>query len=393
MVSLILDPKNHSVFDDIELDLNILNDRRRTPLLLCFTPPTATYLGLRNGISDECMPIPSKPEDIEIPSDWIKPGGPRQRELCVAQLLAYGANVNIRDYHDYTPLHYACMWGWASTVKLLIDAGANVNDTNFQGRTPLMLAIEFGNASVVELLLRIKDVFANGVDADGNTCLILAAEHGESGNDMCRMLLRCGADPNTENRKGKSPLLLACQLQNLQLVFDLLDNKVQRKGEAFALLEKDKMVILHRRLQEEERQAALEAAKLQKEREQRAEDGGVDMAYSGYKKRSPWGCWVQYNDKRGRGIFYYNYVKCFLFLSIFLLFICLGVAPESVGGTCGLQEEKRRAHQRRNLRYELLSLTENATDEFCCFVLFVHIIFTPHCIKSSYIFIVYLYYI
>lgn len=309
MVNFILDPKNHSVFDDIELDMNAMNDRRRSALILCFTPPIATHLGITNGINEECMPIPSKPEDVETASDWVKPGGPRQRELCVSLLISYGANVNFRDYHDYTPLHYACMWGWPSTVKMLIDAGANLQDTNFQGRTPLMLAVEFGNESVVEMLLRLPGVYANGADADGNSSLLLAAEQGENGNEICRMLLRCGADPNTENRKGKYALIIACQQQNLQLVFDLLDNKAQRKGEAFALLDKDKMAVLHKRLQEEEKQAALEAARLQKEREERAEDGGVDMAYSGYKKRSPYGCWVQFNDKRGRGYFYYNYVS------------------------------------------------------------------------------------
>ncbi len=37
-------------------------------------------------------------------------------------------------------------------------------------------------------------------------------------------------------------------------------------------------------------------------------EGGIDVLASGYRKRSPWGQWVQYNDKRGRGVFYYNVV-------------------------------------------------------------------------------------
>lgn len=35
----------------------------------------------------------------------------------------------------------------------------------------------------------------------------------------------------------------------------------------------------------------------------------VDILGSGFKKKSPWGQWVQYKDKRGRGIFYYNVVS------------------------------------------------------------------------------------
>lgn len=33
------------------------------------------------------------------------------------------------------------------------------------------------------------------------------------------------------------------------------------------------------------------------------------MLAGGYRKKSPWGQWVQYNDKRGRGVFYYNVVR------------------------------------------------------------------------------------
>ena len=35
----------------------------------------------------------------------------------------------------------------------------------------------------------------------------------------------------------------------------------------------------------------------------------MNMAYAGYTKRNPHGHWTQYSDKRGRGIFYYNYVS------------------------------------------------------------------------------------
>jgi hypothetical protein len=40
-----------------------------------------------------------------------------------------------------------------------------------------------------------------------------------------------------------------------------------------------------------------------------SQDGGIDVLAGGYRKKSPWGQWVQYNDKRGRGVFYYNVVS------------------------------------------------------------------------------------
>eukprot|EP00602_Paraphysomonas_sp_CaronLab_P013140 CAMPEP_0185041476 /NCGR_PEP_ID=MMETSP1103-20130426/40809_1 /TAXON_ID=36769 /ORGANISM="Paraphysomonas bandaiensis, Strain Caron Lab Isolate" /LENGTH=440 /DNA_ID=CAMNT_0027581213 /DNA_START=38 /DNA_END=1357 /DNA_ORIENTATION=- len=309
MIAFILDPKNHSEFDDIEVDIDVLNDRKRTPLFLVFTPPTGTYMGLTYGLDENCNPIAEKPEGVETLSDWVKPGGPKQREAIVDTLIHYGADVKRKDFHGYTPLHYAAMWGWTPICVSLIAAGADINDTIVTGRTPLMLAVEFENDLTVKYLLTKSGIHINATDSDGNTALLLSAELNEYGNEMSKMLLQKGADPNSENRKKKSPLSVACKAQNMELVHALLDFKVQRRGSAFALLSGDAAIQLHKRLEEEEKQAEIEAARLEAEKKRNAQDGVVDILGSGYKKRSPWGQWVQYNDKRGRGIFYYNVVS------------------------------------------------------------------------------------
>ncbi len=74
MLEFILNSKNHSSFDDTEIDFNILNDRKRVPLHVCFTPPTLTYLAQINGISNNGTPVAIKPEDVESMVDWIRPG-------------------------------------------------------------------------------------------------------------------------------------------------------------------------------------------------------------------------------------------------------------------------------------------------------------------------------
>jgi hypothetical protein len=93
MLTFIMDPKNHSEFDDIEVDIDCLNDRKRTPLFMVFTPPTATYMGQLFGLDENCNPRAEKPEGIETLSDWIKPGGPKQREMIVDTLIQHGADV------------------------------------------------------------------------------------------------------------------------------------------------------------------------------------------------------------------------------------------------------------------------------------------------------------
>ncbi len=45
MLEFIVEDKNHSSLDETKLELAPRNDRNRTPLHLCFTPPTLTYLG------------------------------------------------------------------------------------------------------------------------------------------------------------------------------------------------------------------------------------------------------------------------------------------------------------------------------------------------------------
>lgn len=50
MLQFLMNPTNHSEFDDTVLAINCRNDKNRTPLHLCFYPPTATFLGLKFGV-------------------------------------------------------------------------------------------------------------------------------------------------------------------------------------------------------------------------------------------------------------------------------------------------------------------------------------------------------
>ena len=121
MLTYMEDPKNHTDLDKNDLEISPKNMRNRTPLFLCFTPPVATFVGQSFGLDSDGNPIPQMPDDLDNPADWIKPGGPKSRENCIRFLLNKGADLNERDFHDFTCLHYAVMWGWVSTVKLLLE--------------------------------------------------------------------------------------------------------------------------------------------------------------------------------------------------------------------------------------------------------------------------------
>ena len=58
----------------------------------------------------------------------------------VKQLLANGADVNVKNASEWTPLHIAAQFGHVEMVELLLSKGANVNAMNLDGNTPQDLA-------------------------------------------------------------------------------------------------------------------------------------------------------------------------------------------------------------------------------------------------------------
>lgn len=76
-----------------------------------------------------------------------------RRGLNVIPLLINaGANVNVKDEYDRTPLMFASRDGELNNILLLISAGADVNAMNDDGGTSLMYASLYGQKEIFELL-------------------------------------------------------------------------------------------------------------------------------------------------------------------------------------------------------------------------------------------------
>jgi ankyrin repeat protein len=69
------------------------------------------------------LPARLRPADAELLPMWASGG----HDIGVARLLDAGVPVDARGVDDGTPLHYAAMWGRASTVALLLARGAEVD--------------------------------------------------------------------------------------------------------------------------------------------------------------------------------------------------------------------------------------------------------------------------
>ena len=65
-------------------------------------------------------------------------------------LIARGFDVNARNEHGATALHYAAAQGDPEMVRSLLHKGADARDV--EGRTPLTMATELGKGEVVRIL-------------------------------------------------------------------------------------------------------------------------------------------------------------------------------------------------------------------------------------------------
>lgn len=77
---------------------------------------------------------------------------PPGREAIALALIAAGADVNVKDDNDSTPLIWAAQSCGVPVIKALIDAGANVNARAKGSATPLMMAEVMSRDEIVALL-------------------------------------------------------------------------------------------------------------------------------------------------------------------------------------------------------------------------------------------------
>lgn len=143
----------------------------------------------------------------------------------VKELLAKGASVNARNELGTTALMFACDFGYFDIVSLLINKNANVDDKNGLGFTALHYAVQKPDLRVVRLLVNLSEEELenriNRKDEKGNTPLHLAVEAGNI--DVIDFLLKRKANKFIENNERRTPLDIAKRKQFVKIV-SLLEN-------------------------------------------------------------------------------------------------------------------------------------------------------------------------
>ena len=144
--------------------------------------------------------------------------GSNRTALCVAadeehtdivqMLIGAGADIDTQNDEGWSPLHYASLLGTLDVVRMLVRAGAEMRTTDNDGCTCLHGAARYGRTETVRYLAGLPEVELNHRDDENNSALHLAVD--ENRTDIVQVLIDAGADIDTQNHAGCSPLHSAC---------------------------------------------------------------------------------------------------------------------------------------------------------------------------------------
>src|SRR3990167_7080386 len=123
----------------------------------------------------------------------------------IEDLLSKGANPNIIDIYNQSPLFWPCYNGHTEVVKELLSCDKKIdpNIIDSEGATPLFWAASKGCLDIVRILLE-NGTDPNIIDNWGRTSLSLAVYYNHK--DVVIELLTKGADPNITDKNGQTSL-------------------------------------------------------------------------------------------------------------------------------------------------------------------------------------------
>ena len=167
---------------------------------------TAGDLAVIAALLSEGLPIDARDADGRTPVMAATVAG---QVAAVRALVDAGADVDIRDNRLDNPFLYAGAEGLLDILRLVNGAGADPAITNRYGGIALIPACERGHVDVVRYLLEESDVDVDHVNDLGWTGLleaIILADGDTAHQEIVRLLLEHGADPDLADRDGVTPL-------------------------------------------------------------------------------------------------------------------------------------------------------------------------------------------
>ncbi|RZF43086.1 hypothetical protein LSTR_LSTR001264 [Laodelphax striatellus] len=147
-------------------------------------------------------------------------GGEKSVGMSVlTALLDHKVPVNVTDKDGRQPILWAASAGSADAILALVNAGANVEADDKDGLTALHCAASRGHTECLETLITLCGAQVDLMDSNGCTALFYAATLGHA--DATQLLLTLNAQPNRQDRKGRTPAHCGAakgQLETLRLL-------------------------------------------------------------------------------------------------------------------------------------------------------------------------------
>ncbi|XP_037913121.1 ankycorbin isoform X2 [Hermetia illucens] len=118
------------------------------------------------------------------------------------------SSVDVADKDGRQPLLWAASAGSAKAIISLINAGARVECADKDGLTALHCAASRGHTECIDTLISLCGAPTDLIDSNGCTALHYAVTLGHA--DATARLLELEADPNRQDRKGRTPAHCGC---------------------------------------------------------------------------------------------------------------------------------------------------------------------------------------
>ncbi|PIJ50158.1 hypothetical protein BL250_10755 [Erwinia sp. OLTSP20] len=143
---------------------------------------------------------------------------------CVSLLIGAGADINQQDQTCLNPFLISCLNNDVTLFRMLLPASPDLTRLTRFGGVGLTPACEKGHVEMVDALLSDTAINVNHTNYLGWTPLLEAIvlnDGGERQQQIVRLLLKHGADPQLTDKYGKTPLFLA-QEKGFQQIARLL---------------------------------------------------------------------------------------------------------------------------------------------------------------------------
>ncbi|HEY0713905.1 MAG TPA: ankyrin repeat domain-containing protein [Polyangia bacterium] len=122
----------------------------------------------------------------------------------VRTLLADGADPEVRDEDERTPLFSAILGNSVGVLALLLEAGADPNAQDRDGWSPLHFAAQEHTVELARILVG-RGANPNLRDNDGATALWRAVQASRGRSELVSILRQSGARDDLANNQGETP--------------------------------------------------------------------------------------------------------------------------------------------------------------------------------------------